>query len=402
MSSAPILLVENGEPVEVALDDAVGVAVTASGFVDARPIVGARMWKLTPQSKVGAVQIGGVQIHVAPKIPIHRVIFLLEYSNSGVTWREDLVDVHEAPNLLLGVVQAFERITSRALRQGLLQGYRTVEEQLAVVRGRIREADQLRRQFGLPVPVEVRYDDFTADIPENRLLRAATLAAQRLPTLTPHLRHRLARLDLQLADVTPITSRRLLEPWRPSRLNARLHHALHLARVIVDGASFEPGRDGLTVTGFVVNLWKVFEDFVYTALGQRLRQIGGTTQTHHTCYLDRDRQIRMQPDLVWFGDQGPVSAVIDAKYKAEKGAGFPNADLYQMLAYCTALRLPVGHLVYARGGDSSRTHHVRGSEVVLRAHALDLDQPPSALLAEVSRLGADIAAEAHLVDRYSA
>ena len=42
-----------------------------------------------------------------------------------------------------------------------------------------------------------------------------------------------------------------------------------------------------------------------------------------------------------------VSAVINAKYKAEKGAGFPNAALYQMLAYCTALRLPVGHLVYA-------------------------------------------------------
>ena len=47
-------------------------------------------------------------------------------------------------------------------------------------------------------------------------------------------------------------------------------------------------------------------------------------------------------------------AVIDAKYKAEKPAGYPNADLYQMLAYCTALRLSDGHLVYAKGSAEQR------------------------------------------------
>ena len=31
--------------------------------------------------------------------------------------------------------------------------------------------------------------------------------------------------------------------------------------------------------------------------------------------------------------------MIDAKYKAEKPAGYPNADLYQLLAYCTVLGL---------------------------------------------------------------
>ena len=46
---------------------------------------------------------------------------------------------------------------------------------------------------------------------------------------------------------------------------------------------------------------------------------------------------------------GAAAAVIDANYKAEKPAGDPNADLYQLLAYCTVLGLPVGHLVYARG-----------------------------------------------------
>jgi 5-methylcytosine-specific restriction enzyme subunit McrC len=42
--------------------------------------------------------------------------------------------------------------------------------------------------------------------------------------------------------------------------------------------------------------------------------------------------------------------VADAKYKLEYSAGrYPNADHYQMLAYCTALEVPIAWLVYAQG-----------------------------------------------------
>jgi 5-methylcytosine-specific restriction endonuclease McrBC regulatory subunit McrC len=34
--------------------------------------------------------------------------------------------------------------------------------------------------------------------------------------------------------------------------------------------------------------------------------------------------------------------VVDVKYNAEQPAGYPNADLYQLLAYCTALGLRRG------------------------------------------------------------
>ena len=38
---------------------------------------------------------------------------------------------------------------------------------------------------------------------------------------------------------------------------------------------------------------------------------------------------------------------------------FPNADAYQMLAYCTGFELPQGFLVYARDTQQrSRLHHI--------------------------------------------
>jgi len=97
----------------------------------------------------------------------------------------------------------------------------------------------------------------------------------------------------------------------------------------------------------------------------------------------------MRPDLVWYLNGAPA-AVIDAKYKAEKPAGFPDADLYQMLAYCTALRLSDGHLVYARGNAEEVTHTVRHAGITIHAHTLDLGVPPIDLLKQVNELAARI------------
>ena len=87
-------------------------------------------------------------------------------------------------------------------------------------------------------------------------------------------------LDLKLADVTPPTRGVPLEPWHPTRLNARYQPALRLAEVVMKSSSFEPGADGLEIDGFVVDMAKVFEDFVCASLGVALRRrTGGTMKS---------------------------------------------------------------------------------------------------------------------------
>ena len=399
-------LTENGPPETVALDDAVGLAVAGSAFVDARHLPGTRLWELRPLSKVGAVAVGGVEVHVAPKVPIDRVVFLLEYSLGSVGWQVPPVHVDVAPDLLLAVVEVFERAASRALQQGVLQGYRTVEETATVVRGRVLHAEQLRHRFGLPLPVDVRFDDFSVDTPENRLLRAAAGIARRLPGVSGGLRHRLLRLDAQLDGVTRVAPRSVLEPWYPTRLNSRLFPALRLAEVIWRSSSFEAGDDDLAVSGFVIDMAKVFEDFVCTALGRALvGRAGGSVRTQDPWALDAAGAVGMKPDLVWYADDGGSpppgrraagrpAAVVDAKYKAEKPAGFPNADVYQMLAYCTRLGLPMGWLVYAKGNEAGATHEVVGAGIEVRARVLDLALPPSDLVAQVDLLAEQMIAGA--------
>lgn len=390
-------LVEYAPAKVVSLPDGAGRALADSNIVDAVPDpYEPGLWRLRAGSKVGAVALdvpGGepVRLRITPKVPIGRLLFLLGYSLDPDGWRNEAVDLAGHQELLPAFAHAVERQTDRALRQGLLQGYRTTEGTALVVRGRFREAEQIRRRFGAPLPVEIEYEEFTTDIAENRILRAAVERLLRLPDVPTAVRTRLMHQRTRLAEATPLVRGQKAPRWQPNRLNARYHAALDLAALVLDGASAEHLPGGLRMNAFVFDMNKVFEDFVCVALRQALTAYGGHAelQVRNVC-LDEGNAIRMRPDLIWYGDTGAPLIVADAKYKVGRPRGYPDADLYQMLAYATSLGLKHGHLIYAKGNAPHVGHTVRHAGIVLHQHALDLGQEPSALLNTVSALAASM------------
>jgi 5-methylcytosine-specific restriction enzyme subunit McrC len=155
--------------------------------------------------------------------------------------------------------------------------------------------------------------------------------------------------------------------------------------------SIEHESGSVAVNGFLLDMPRLFEDFVTVALRAALvPAYGGRVDDQDQNHFDEAGQVRLRPDLVW-KIRGSAVAVIDAKYKAEKPAGYPNADLYQLLAYCTILGLRSGHLVYAKGNEKPTRHIVRRSGIEIFSHAVDLDQPPDGLLAGMGDLAERIA-----------
>ena len=110
-------------------------------------------------------------------------------------------------------------------------------------------------------------------------------------------------------------------------------------------------------------------------------QYGGEIVSQHVSdHLDLAGHVRIKPDLVW-RSEGRIRAVFDAKYKIAKSDAYPNADVYQMLAYCIRHNVPEGHLIYAEGDDIPQEIDVRregSDEAVVRVHghAVDLSRPP--------------------------
>jgi 5-methylcytosine-specific restriction enzyme subunit McrC len=388
----PIELDELGPSIELRLTPEQGRLLASSGVVSAVPSAfRSGSWLIGATGKVGAARIGDMEIHIRPKVPIARLLFLAGYSQHAPAWRPETVPVGQAADLIPVVAQALWRQTERAIYQGLLPGYIVVEESSPVLRGRLRESEQLHRHHGLPLPLEIRHDEFTTDIPENQILRTACERMLLVPRVDAESQRMLRRLLRDFSEVTSLSRGDPIPAWQPTRLNACYHAALRLAEIVLRATSVEDQPGSVLLNGFLLDMPKLFEDFVTVALREALvTGFGGRVDDQDRHYLDQARRVVLRPDIVW-KIRGSPTAVIDAKYKAEKPAGYPNADLYQLLAYCIVLGLREGHLVYAKGNEEPAHHVVCRSGIDIFCHALNLGQPPDVLLGQMRSLARAIA-----------
>lgn len=370
--------------------DQIAGLLSVPDLVRLTPAAGGR-WRLRGNQKVGLVRLrtpsgGALQLHLRPKLPVRDLLFLLSYS-PGDPWRPEPVTAAESDELLPAVADLLARTTRRTLDAGVLHGYRTVEEDLPLIRGRIRTADQLRRT-GLPLPVAVRYDDHTPDIAENRVLLTALRLAGRLSGVPVRTQQTLRHLADRLTGVRPLHPGAPLPRWVPSRLNSHYTRVLRLAELVLSARSVQPaGRTSTAADGFLLDMPDVFERFLTVALGGVLARRGircAAQEGHHR--LDEARRVRLRPDIVLYRAGRPVS-VVDAKYVFLDTPAPSTDHLVQLLGYCTALGLPHGHLVYAATDRGGPTDHVlRRAGITVTAHALDLSRPPAEVLSAVGAL----------------
>jgi 5-methylcytosine-specific restriction enzyme subunit McrC len=133
----------------------------------------------------------------------------------------------------------------------------------------------------------------------------------------------------------------------------------------------------------------VYEDWLAQALTATLEAHGGQVRRQQPLALDDDRRVVMQTDLTWWSGADCL-AVVDAKYKRLPPAGPRSQDLYQILAYCSALGIHSGHLVYAAGAPSP-VLIVRNAAVRIQTHVVPLADAPKRILHAVASVAAQIA-----------
>jgi 5-methylcytosine-specific restriction enzyme subunit McrC len=357
LTAATVHLKEHGPPVDVdptlRVDRLVG---SRSVEVVARPGGGVA---LKARNIVGVLCCGDTQVYIEPKVEVGRLLFLLGYARNPEGWLDDQVDLDREDDLVPAVARAFVAATGRALAAGLLKGYQPVETVMPALRGRLDEARQMTVGRGLALPVAVRFDDYTPDVTENRILVSATRRLLRLAGLPTRTVGALRQLDNALLGINP------LRPGRPpvvrwDRRNRRYRSAVVLAQLILAGSSLEARVGAVTGTAFAFDMNAVFEDFLSAALARSLAWHGGRTARQVTTVtLDHQGRVDLRPDLVWDSPVGPV--IIDAKYKSDSA---PNGDVYQVLSYCTAFGATAGHIVDASGGElQGRELSVRRSPI---------------------------------------
>lgn len=343
-------------------------------------------YSLTPGSTVGALEADGLSVLIRPKIGIPQLLSLACYTIGKVRFQReefDFPDEHSLPDVLALALAHHARM---AFARGLLHGYRVEEEALHTVRGRIRFDEQMRRRFGIPLPVELRYDDFTDDILANRLIKAAAyrLINMRLRSLKARIGMGWIAGMLDNVSIREFASNDVPDvPF--DRLNEHYKNVVELSRLILRHSAFQSSRGTVRASGFLVDMNKLFQEFVTVALREAL---GVSERSFGDCNipsLDKNDRVRLRPDLVWI-DGSSYVFVGDAKYKDITDKTVPESDIYQMLAYVTALNLQGGMLIYA-GEAENREYRVRHTDKAIEVTSLDISGTLDDILMNVRGLG---------------
>lgn len=343
-----------------------------TNLVDLKRLPGEDEYELKAASIVGTVVLPTLRLLIRPKVGLKNLFFLLGYGVELTSWAEERFPYEEDPDLLKAVAYIFEAEVSRATHQGRVRGYQVRHETLTTLRGRIDIAGQIRTRQGRPFPLECSFEEYTEDIDLNRIVKAALRRLLQVPGLNPDVVRRLRFRYRTFDEVESVTYgpgsvpdigfTRLNEHWRP---------AAELARLILNQESLRDQTGKTLGISFTVDMNTLFERFVEKIVDQAARKARLQLVAQAPRHLSPE--VPMRPDLVLRAGSSDL-AVGDAKYKEPDDQRPPNEDLYQLLAYCVALGLTRGLLIYS--GKLDRQFLIERAGIILEASSIDLTGEP--------------------------
>lgn len=331
-------------------------------YLSVEPSETAGQWQVSARNYVGSMSVDGIQVLVRPKIPLRNLFLLLEVGLREQDWRDEAALYETSHDLLPALVSFFARTAETTLARGLYHSYREQHDRLVALRGRVDVARQFARP-GVAIPTACRFTEFTADLVENSYLKAAVSRSLRVAGVQPADRHRLMRHLVTLEDVGDVRHRPSdFDDVVFTRLNEHYRPALRLARLVLENLTLQDAIGEVAASSFMLDMNELFERFVTERLRRALRG-RLDVKNQHRDHLDEERSVRIRPDLL-FGQERSPSFVADIKYKlTDESAGGPNADLYQLLAYTTALDLPEGMLIYCLDADDPQSSAIVDSSL---------------------------------------
>ncbi len=319
---------------------------------------------------VGIVRVGGRDIEVLPKLedptgePSVGIIrknlldMLLVASDVSVTPAGEAATVSQDVSWLDVFVQMFCSELASAARRGLPKRYRSCEDDLQALQGRLLVHDLMRRNPAEQTRLLCEFDELDENHELNQLLK---LTLQRMLMFSRSATTQRSLRSL-LLSFEAVGDRALVGDWwravRVDRLTAPLERSIQLAQLFLSGLSpgLAKGERGAYALLFDMN--KLFESYIARRLRAALLgfdlEVKLQDARYHLVRAEGARSglFRLRPDLV-VTRGAAVVCVGDTKWKrlspAERKLGVSQSDLYQMLAYANRYGCRRTWLIYPFG-----------------------------------------------------
>jgi 5-methylcytosine-specific restriction enzyme subunit McrC len=306
---------------------------------------------------VGVVETDDVAVEIYPKLdaalvsngdstPIsesvkldsvmRNLLWMLEVSEHREIVETDTGQLEEAPTSFFDL---FAFLLGKNLLNQLMCGvshkYVAHSDDLHTVRGKIRFAQQVSRNWNRLDRIACTWDEFTPNTPVNRLFKCACRFLANRVSYSEAARLLIDCLALleEVEDVSPLTVLREVQNMPFDRSMDRFRLAFDLAKRLLMASGHALGVGGANTYVFLINMNKLFESYVHAVLEAHFH--ADVAEQKPVGYLfPQLSKGRIQQNADYFWPQAAGIWIGDAKYKhlakrqgsALKFAELPDAE----------------------------------------------------------------------------
>lgn len=239
-------------------------------------------------------------------------------------------------------IQQFIDSVQLIVRQGLKRDYLRRQDNLPWMKGKLSVSDQLTKNSVRRDRFHVEFDEYSAERPENRILKTAIDKTYR-QTRHPQLLRQLSLLQTHFDDIPPVGDVQVA--FDQIHLDRHMHHyehALSWARLILLGQSPHCMQGSANAISLLFPMEAVFESFVTAWMRhtyQATWHVEAQVSTHTLVRKNGEGLFKLRPDICLRRREvaQAKTMICDIKWKmADSGKASlaqSQNDLYQMLAY---------------------------------------------------------------------
>jgi 5-methylcytosine-specific restriction enzyme subunit McrC len=344
---------------------------------------------LTPTGHVGVLLTPGCRVVIRPKIPLRNLFFLLDPSAPPpfVADSSSPEPACEVLDFLAGLLA--QQLAERSAA-GLHRDYAERPEEGRFLQGSLDLPAQLRETPARKDRLHSRPEDLTVDVPCNQVLRATAEQILLCPLVSENVRTTLRQALRGFDGVRAVPLGLALAVPALERAPQGYSPLLDLCRLLVAGLAPSHTAGDRGGPAFLLDMERVFERYVTRGVTEAFAStlcIVAVQAAYSITQLSAGQpDVTVRPDVT-IAESGRNVLVVDAKWKRLPWATLVTSDLYQVLAYCTALGVERAVLVYPGRHDGVRVVALAHAPIRVEVRTLRVTAAPELCKRSLVRLG---------------
>lgn len=296
---------------------------------------------------VGLIQLeSGMKIQILPKIEFGTgadetrevLLKMLKEMKNFSGWKLSAAKLASGSTNLYDIfIDMYLQEAKLLVKRGLRSDYEKVEGNLKSYKGKLLVSRQLRENLVHQERFYVRYQKFTRNRAENRLIKTTLLRLKKAASREKQIQE--IRNLLPVFEEIPVSSniRNDFEKVRADRNSREYEQIIQWSKVFLEDESFACFSGNEKARSLLFPMEELYENYVACRLKKHrentwkvLPQDGG-----HTLF-DSPKRFQIRPDIVLRREDKCV--ILDTKWKLLEdnqwnNYGIKSADMYQMYAY---------------------------------------------------------------------